>query len=305
MSKSNTTQRKTKPIPTPQEPEKFSVVVNGTARNDSLSATRGNDTIYGGAGHDLLFGQSKFGGADGHDQIYGGAGNDTLIGGPGNDLLDGGSGVDTVAFSTDILMWMPKVGARVDLAITGLQNTRLGMKTLVSIENLDGTRKADTFKGNDAKNSFFGDRGNDTLWGRGGDDVLDGYTGNDRLVGGDGNDKLIGGSGKDRLTGGAGNDVFSFNVKQAKSRSNADTITDFTKGEDKIGLSGPLPKDGKFLAAKAFHVGASARDADTRIFYNEDTGKLYYDADGTGSKAASLIATLSKGLDLSNKDFVL
>lgn len=307
MAKFKVAPKKTKPVPTPQEPEKFSIVVDGTAGNDALSATAGDDTMNGGAGDDLLFGQGKFGGADGNDKIYGGLGNDTLIGGPGDDLLDGGDGVDTATFSTDVLMWMPQSGVTVDLTIAGAQNTGVGMKTLVSIENLEGTRKSDILKGDDADNSFFGDFGNDTLWGRGGNDVLDGYVGNDRLDGGDGNDVLIGGTGKDWLTGGKGSDVFSFNVKSAKSRNNADMITDFTKGEDKIGLSGPLhdARDGNALAAKAFHIGSTARDADTRIFYNKDNGKLFFDADGTGSQGASLIATLSKGLELSNTDFVL
>lgn len=308
MSKFKATPKKIKPVPIPQEPEKFSIVVDGAAGNDALSATAGDDTMNGGAGNDLLFGQGKFGGADGHDKIYGGLGNDTLIGGPGDDLLDGGEGVDTATFTTDVLMWKPQSGVTVDLAITGAQNTGVGMKTLVSIENLEGTRKADFLKGDDANNSFFGDYGNDTLWGRGGNDVLDGHVGNDRLDGGDGDDVLIGGTGKDRLTGGNGSDVFSFNVKLTKSSNNADIITDFTRGEDKIGLSGPPlfgAKDGDTLAAKAFHIGSQAHDVDTRIFYNKANGKLYFDADGTGSQAASVIATLSKGLDLSNTDFLL
>ncbi|KFG70671.1 calcium-binding protein [Microvirga sp. BSC39] len=307
MAKLNQRLPKTKPTQTPPEPEKFSIVVDGTDGKDVLFATRGHDTINGGADNDLLFGLGSRGGADGHDKLYGGAGDDTLVGGPGNDLLDGGEGVDTAVLSTDVVMWMPKVGARVDLALSGAQNTRVGTKTFVSVENLIGTLKADALKGNDADNSFFGDSGNDVLWGRAGNDVLDGGIGNDRLNGGDGDDILIGGLGQDRLTGGSGSDTFSFILKAMKG-GNVDVVTDFKTGEDKIKLSGPNlsgSKEGGFLAEKAFHVGAQAHDANTRIFYNEDNGKLYFDADGTGAQAAVQIAKLSKSLVLTHTDFVL
>ncbi|MBB3021235.1 Ca2+-binding RTX toxin-like protein [Microvirga lupini] len=308
MAKSILTPKKIKPTQTPPEPEKFSIVMDGTDGKDVLFATRGDDTINGGANNDLLFGLGNRGGADGHDKLYGGAGNDTLIGGPGNDLLDGGEGIDTAALSTDTVMWMPRSGARVDFALTGAQNTRVGTKTFVSIENLIGTLKADTLKGNDVDNSFFGDAGRDTLWGRAGNDVLDGGIGNDLLNGGDGDDLLTGGLGNDRLTGGSGSDTFAFALKSAKSRSNIDTITDFAAGQDKISLLGPglsSSKEGGFLAEKAFHIGALARDADTRIFYNVDNGKLYFDADGTGAQAAIQVAKLGKGLNLTHADFVL
>ncbi|MBD2748293.1 M10 family metallopeptidase C-terminal domain-containing protein [Microvirga sp. BT688] len=307
MAKLNQRILKTKPTQTPPESEKFSIVVDGTDGKDVLFATRGHDTINGGADNDLLFGLGNRGGADGHDRLYGGAGDDTLVGGPGDDLLDGGEGVDTAVLSTDVVMWIPKVGARVDLALSGAQNTRVGTKTFVSIENLIGTLKADTLKGNDSDNSFFGDVGHDALWGRAGHDVLDGGIGNDRLHGGDGDDLLIGGLGQDRLTGGSGNDTFAFTLKAAKG-GNVDVVTDFKSGEDKIKLSGPdlsSFKEGDFLAEKAFHVGAQARDGETRVFYNEDNGTLFFDADGTGAQAAVQIAKLSKSLGLTHTDLVL
>ncbi|MFM6756814.1 MAG: M10 family metallopeptidase C-terminal domain-containing protein, partial [Dolichospermum sp.] len=64
-------------------------------------------------------------------------------------------------------------------------------------------------------------------------------------IGGAGNDSLTGGDGSDNLTGGAGNDIFRYT---ALTDSNAgtltgadltfDTITDFTKGQDKIDVTG-------------------------------------------------------------------
>ncbi|MFM6310156.1 MAG: M10 family metallopeptidase C-terminal domain-containing protein, partial [Dolichospermum sp.] len=96
--------------------------------------------------------------------------------------------------------------------------------------------------GND---SLTGGTGSNTLTGGAGNDSLTGGTGNDTLTGGAGNDTLIGGAGSDNLTGGAGNDIFRYT---ALTDSNADTltgadltfdtITDFTKGQDKIDVTG-------------------------------------------------------------------
>ncbi len=84
-----------------------------------------------------------------------------------------------------------------------------------------------------------------TATGGAGNDSLTGGGGNDSLTGGAGNDSLTGGAGSDSLTGGAGNDIFGYT---ALADSNAgtliganltfDTITDFTKGQDKISVVG-------------------------------------------------------------------
>ncbi|MGO4707428.1 hypothetical protein AB4072_16820 [Microvirga sp. 2MCAF38] len=50
-------------------------------------------------------------------------------------------------------------------------------------------------------------------------------------------------------------------------------------------------------------IGSSAHDGDDRIIYNKKTGALYYDSDGTGGSAQVQIATLSKNLKLTFKDF--
>lgn len=72
----------------------------------------------------------------------------------------------------------------------------------------------------------------DTLTGTGQDDVLFGKAGNDLLAGGAGADVLIDGAGVDSLSGGAGADVFVF-----RQDGDADTITDFEAGLDRIDLS--------------------------------------------------------------------
>jgi Ca2+-binding RTX toxin-like protein len=84
-----------------------------------------------------------------------------------------------------------------------------------------------------------GNAGENTLIGSSFQDTLDGGRGHDVLLGGLGNDILIGGLGQDTLTGGIGNDVFKFKLRteSAINKAFSDTITDFSKGEDKIDLS--------------------------------------------------------------------
>ncbi|MFM6025822.1 MAG: M10 family metallopeptidase C-terminal domain-containing protein [Dolichospermum sp.] len=75
--------------------------------------------------------------------------------------------------------------------------------------------------------------------------TLTGGADSDTLTGGAGNDSLTGGAGSDNLTGGAGNDIFRYTVltdSNAGTLTGADltfdTITDFTKGQDKIDVAG-------------------------------------------------------------------
>ena len=90
----------------------------------------------------------------------------------------------------------------------------------------------DTIEGADGSDRLYGEEGNDSIDGGAGTDKLYGGEGNDTLIGGDDADTLNGGSGSDSLTGGAGDDMFVFNAGDG-----ADTISDFTDGEDLIDLS--------------------------------------------------------------------
>jgi Ca2+-binding RTX toxin-like protein len=148
-----------------------------------------------------------------------------------------------------------------------------------------------------------GQAGSDVLIGGSGANTFDGGADADSLYGGAGSDTLTGGTGDDFLKGGSGSDAFVF-----ENLTSIDTIDDFTIGEDIIlleydvftGLTyhGPLYAD-------SFHIGAQAADANDRIIYDAESGKLFYDADGTGSAAAVQFALLSKHLSLTAASFAI
>ena len=180
---------------------------------------------------------------------------------------------------------------------------------------LSGGTGNDWLLGNSGSDRLFGDTGRDRLKGYGGNDFLSGGTSNDHLYGGRGNDKLVGGSGhdylmgqfgKDTITGGSGNDRFVFDV--APTKANMDTITDFSVKFDSIHLARSIfTKAGSKGALKetAFWSGSAAHDAGDRVIYNEKTGYLYYDSDGTGGASQKVIAKLSKNLEITHKDFFI
>ncbi|MBO9543544.1 hypothetical protein [Caulobacter sp.] len=161
-----------------------------------LKGTPGDDILIGGSGMDRLTGDA------GNDKMYGFSDSDVLIGGTGDDLYDGGDGADVAVFEHALN------GVRIDLAITGAQDTGEGRDTFISIEDLEGSFFADVFYGDDGENHLTGRAGNDILYGRGGDDFLEGYAGSDELHGGAGDDVLYGGSdeGTDLLYGDDGDD---------------------------------------------------------------------------------------------------
>jgi Ca2+-binding RTX toxin-like protein len=151
--------------------------------------------------------------------------------------------------------------------------------------------------------TYGADGGANVLIGTAGRDRLHGLAGEDSLRGGGENDFLSGGMGSDKLTGGTGADVFYFNTLNA----NADVISDFRSGTDKIGLElnvfDALEK-GK-LDKEAFAIGEDF-GADTRILYKESTGEIFYDADGAGGNDTPyLIAVLSGQQKLVFSDFTV
>jgi len=152
------------------------------------------ENLTGSPGADAILG-------DGDDNVLrGGDGPDTLSGGAGNDTLDGGSDVDTVDFGLS--------DAGVEVSLGKGTATGAGEDTLIDVENVIGSDKADTLNGEEGINTLDGGDGSDVLNGRGGGDELQGGDGRDSLFGQKGRDDLSAGAGNDRLDGGKGkNDV--------------------------------------------------------------------------------------------------
>ncbi|MDD2884353.1 MAG: calcium-binding protein [Dechloromonas sp.] len=286
--------------------------VTGSAADDWFRGMAGNDTFVGGAGNDwidyrgLTSGltitlaaagatQSITAGSHGTDtisnveNISGGLGadkltgnelNNTLRGREGNDTLDGAGGMDYADYKNASSSITVIFSAATSAASSGADGT----DTLLNIEGIRG--------------SSYGD----TLTGSTGNQFLDGRDGNDTLNGGLGNDTLIGGNGVDKL-------IFS----TALGSTNIDALPDFLVGMDKIildddiftalGLTGTTT--GLALTASKFQLGSAANDVGDRIIYNQSSGALYYDADGTASIAAVQFATLTAKPLLTAADFLV
>lgn len=126
-----------------------------------------------------------------------------------------------------------------------------------------------------------------------------------RIVGNNGANTINGGAGNDTLTGGLGNDTFVFNT--ALGTNNVDRITDFNVVADTIRLENAIFTGlaAGTLGANAFasNTSGNATDAQDRIIYESDTGRLFFDRHGTGGAAKVHFATLNAGLALTSADF--
>jgi Ca2+-binding RTX toxin-like protein len=227
-----------------------------------------NNYLEGSAGDDRLDGRA------GADEMVGGLGNDTYFVDNSGDRVretSAGGGVDTVSSS-----------------ITYTLGTFVENLTLAGTTSLKGT----------------GNGLNNVLTGNAGANKLIGLAGNDTISGGDGDDKLFGGTGADSLRGGAGADGFYFDTPLGSG--NVDKTKDFSSADDTILLDRTVftafGSNGG-IGASAFHTGTAAHDADDRIIYDSSTGRIFYDADGTGAGAAVLFAQVNAGTAVNFTDF--
>lgn len=173
--------------------------------------------------------------------IEGGTGNDKVTGGAGKDLIYGGAGEDIIF----------------------------------------GGAGNDKFYGGAGNDTVNGEAGNDIVYGGDGIDNLNGGAGEDYVSGGTGKDVVDGGAGKDRLFGGSQDDIFKFSNLADSTKTETDTILDFTKGSDKIDLSA--------LGISFDNLDIEVVDNNTNI-YVEDT---------------DFAVTLNGQFDLDSNDFNL
>ena len=243
---------------------------------EAVHGSRHADTLTGGDGNDWLIG------AEGDDLLTGGRGNDVLVGGPGADTMDGGEGHDRLWYHGS------DAGVAVDLSAETASGGHAEGDTFENVEEIVGSRHADTLTGGG---------GNDWLIGREGDDVLGGGAGNDVLVGGAGADTMDGGEGHDRLwyhgsdagvavdlsagtaSGGhAEGDTFE-NVEGIGGSEHADTLTG-GNGDDWLGGRGGDDRLTGGAGADALDGGAGT---DTLSYAGSNTGVAVDLSAGTGS----------------------
>ena len=211
----------------------------------------------------------------------------TIVGNYGDNVLNGGSGVDTLIglYGNDTyvlgdsrIVIQEQAGQGFDTVLTSASYT---LAAGVSVEQLVAQDRSTT-----TGLALVGNEFDQTIGGTNGADTIDGGLGADILVGFD------------------GADTFAFTT--ALGGGNVDTIIDFQSGTDKIALSSSVfGAIGTGLDANEFVVGSAATTADQHIVYNQATGQLFYDADGSGAGAAVLFAQVSPGAAVSLADFVV
>ncbi len=245
--------------------------INGTgnAASNTITGNTGNNSLSGVGGDDSLLG------GDGNDTLSGGHDDDLLDGGNGTDSLIGGAGNDTyvVNLGTDRISETTTLAGEIDSVISSLTwtlGTNLEKLSLTGTGAINGT-------GNTLANTITGNAGINLLTGGGGNDTLDG------------------GAGNDNLSGNAGLDVFRF--ASPLGNSNVDRISDFNVVDDRLQLENSvftkLTTTG-VLSASNFRASTTGNAADSNDFvlYDTDSGQLFYDADGSGTGAKVLVATL-------------
>lgn len=237
------------------------------------------------------------GGNNLNNTVTGNPGNNRLSGAEGDDLIIGGAGNDNIS---DIYF------KNFRGAVTYNQG---------GDDTVYGGIGNDTLSGIDGNDYLSGDDGDDYLYGD--VDIEDtGFTytfgskpGSDTLIGGKSNDNLYGNDNSDTLTGaqGADNFHFSFVVEPGildRYDDGIDTITDFVVADDTIVVSQAGFSFGAILPEQ-FVSGTAATDANSRFIYNQNTGALSFDTDGTGNNAQVQFANLSPGLLMTNADIVI
>jgi Ca2+-binding RTX toxin-like protein len=219
----------------------FSLIQNGTPRNDTLNGTAADDVINGGDGNDTINGNG------GLDVLSGQAGNDTIRGGAQLDVISGGAGDDKLY-------------------------NRGGSDRILGGDGDDlivGSSDSESFEG-----GLFGENGDDVIYGKGGDDEISGGSGNDILYGaaqndsisGDaGNDLIYGRGGYDNLNGGDGNDTIYGGAKDDFiTGGDGDDIL-YAKGSDGV-------KGGDFLSAGTGVDVINLGSGKSTIFLNNGEG---------------------------------
>jgi Ca2+-binding RTX toxin-like protein len=313
--------------------------VYGNGGNDLLIGHGGADYLDGGTGNDIFviggFGSGVQGTTskadDGNKEwIATGAKHDVIVGGDGVDTLriTTGIGANTKANGTVVLnndnfksMEVVQVGGtvgRLNVENTDLQllNDHYYFKANGTVADLSNTLGNNGGTINnvvvDASGvttnglRFEGNANQQTFIGTSKADVFVGNGGNDTLTGGGGADKFVFGKVYEQVVTGSATTVQTY-TNTAFNLTGVDTITDFTRGTDKLELHLDQYSNLAGFNASMLRVNSTgtAQDANDYLVYNTTTKTLSYDADGNGSGAKVDIAILTGVNTLSTSDFII
>ncbi|BAZ48098.1 hypothetical protein NIES4103_07030 [Nostoc sp. NIES-4103] len=285
-----------------QNIERFSIF--GTEYTDSLLGGNGNDTLNGGlAGNDTI----KGGAGDDSIALYYPASHTEIV------LVDGGTGSDHLSANYYFdLYGSPSYSNAIVVTLDSIttNGTITNGNYEINFQNIEAL----SIIGSGYGDSIVGGNGNDYLVG--GDGSYDSYGGDDTLKGGAGNDTLsvydsygnnllIGGEGNDVLIGADGVDSFIYN----NYTEGVDTINNFNSSQDLIqvsanGFGGGLVAGS--LSETQFVLGTAATTSTQRFIYDNTTGALYFDLDGSDSGfTQQQLAQITGGVSLSASNFTI
>jgi hypothetical protein len=304
-------------------------IARGTVIENAIGGS-GNDVLVGNAADNLLTGNG------GGDSLTGGDGNDTLFADMLDTVISGGIGTDKVVFATSgtvtaAISGLEAIelvgGAGINLTGTqfanGLAKTTAvsgtGSITVFMDAGINFLSQSFAFAGSGVTVTVNGTTGIDvikagagvhTINAGDGVDQIRGGTAADIINGGAGADKIIGFTGADVITGGTGNDQFRYLFDTDSSLgANADRITDFTIGGDKLNFAlldtnavAPGIQGFAFVGNAAFSGGGAAS-----IRYANSGADLLVQADINGDGIADMEIILQglNGGTLTAADFIL
>ena len=246
----------------------------GIIANLQTAVSSGNilGTVRDGFGQtDRLINVERVEGTRFNDRFTGSSQNNHFWGGEGLDRFDGKGGYDLLRMERQFNdgVWM--VGIHVDLALASGQIVNDGFgntETALNFEGVIGSNQGDLIRGNAVGNLIEGGLGSDTLTGRGGHDEFSWYS-EEEIGDGD----VI----TDFTLNGTGSDLLVFESDNFSGMTNTVRLVN----------------------------GPAATIAQGQFVFNASNDTLYWDPDGTGSRAAIVIAQLQGVNALTVGDFLL
>lgn len=289
--------------------------LHGGTGNDTLDGGEGADRMIGGPGSDTyyvddlddLIGESR--NWDGHDLVYSSVDfrmgrchiedlylTDSAVVGSGNGLaneirgnredniIDGGKNNDTMlgGAGNDTYIVRAPGDTVIEAAGRGLADTVKAYRSYALTENVERLFMQ-------------------TVFTKDGDPAILNGVGNglaNTIIGTPFANTIVGREGRDTLKGQAGADIFVFD--RTIGPNNVDRVIDFNVNEVDEGdiLKLKASEFGNIAAgvldADFFVLGTSANDSNDYLIFDQSSGRLWFDRDGSGAAEQQLVATFEQ-----------